>query len=171
MRPRTLLGMLVTLTACGGTQAQPATVTAREFRLSDGKLTRASLALEKGAPVFTLFDGRGGPGLRSALDETGRPSVSLYSAGDASKVVAVLEADEKGAHVLLRGVGKQESYLFQKSDGTAGIVLVDPAGVHRGELKLSPDGNIDITLFDSAGKPAFGRMVSGTGAVQHAGEP
>jgi hypothetical protein len=164
---RRLLGMLVTLSACGGAQAQPKTVTASDFRLSDGKLTRASLALEKGSPVFALFDERGRAMLRTSLDESGRPSLSLYPSEDPSKAVAVVEADEKGAHVLFRGPGKQESYLFQKSDGTAGIVLVDANGTHRGELKLAPSGDVELTLFDATGKPAFGTTVSRTGAVQH----
>jgi hypothetical protein len=166
MRFQNLLGMLVTLTACGGSRVQPKIVTAEEFRLMDGDLKRATLGMEKGQPVFALFDDKGTAKLRTELDPSGRPSMSMFSNSDPTKAAAMLEVDDKGAHVLFRGSGKEESYLFQKSDGTAGVVLGGPEGTHRAELKLSPNGDVDITLFDAGGKPSFATTVSRTGAVQ-----
>jgi hypothetical protein len=158
-----LLGMFVALTACG-TRVPPDTVSAAEFRLSDGKRTRAVLGLEQGAPSLILLDERGVVRLRSSLDPNGRPSVAMF--GDQARADAVLELDDKGAHILFRGSGKQESYLFQKLDGTAGMVLVDANGQHRGELKLSPTGDVDITLLDGNGKAVFATTVTRTGSLR-----
>ena len=166
MNLRRLVGMLVSLTACGGDRVPLKIVTATEFRLADGDRTRASLAMTDGAPGFTLFDTQGRTKLRSALDAQGRPSVSLFSdTSDPSKPAAVIEVDEKGAHVLFHGAGNQQSYLFQKLDGTSGIVLTDSTGAHRSEIKLAPDGAIDLSLMDAAGKTVFAVRVSASGAI------
>ncbi len=146
-------------------------ISASEFRLTDGDRTRASLALEKGAPVLALLDEAGHPRLRAALDAAGLPSVSLFAGGEARQPAAVLEVDDKGAHVLLRGAGKQETYVFQKADGVAGLVLTGADGARRGEIKLGPKGDIDVSLCDAAGKPSFAVTVSSDGVVQRSDAP
>lgn len=144
----------------------PKIVSAEEFRLTAGDRTRASLAMEGGGPALALFDETGHVKLRTSLDAKGLPSVSLYAPGDAQQPAAVVEVDDKGTHILLRGAGKQEAYLFQKTDGTSGVVLASDNGTHRGELKLGPDGSIDLALFGADGKPAYSVTVTSAGAVQ-----
>jgi hypothetical protein len=176
VKPRihSLVALVTALTACAsqGKTVPTKIVTASEFRLTgDDDRTRASLAMEKGAPVLALFDDAGRAKLRAALDPAGLPSVSLYAGGDATKASAVVEVDDKGAHVLFRGAAKQETYVFQKTDGTAGIVLAGADGAHRGEMKLGANGEVDITLFDAAGKSSFAVTVSSSGAVERKDVP
>jgi hypothetical protein len=56
--------------------------------------------------------------------------------------------------------------LFQKDDGTAGVVLGNAAGRHRGEMKLSPDGTVSVTLFDGDGGKAYSIAVARDGTVR-----
>jgi len=158
--------LLTFVSACRENLVPPKIVTAEEFRLTAGDRTRASLAMEGGGPALTLFDEAGHVKLRTALDAKGLPSVSLYAGDDASKPAAVVEVDDKGTHILLRGSGGHEAYLFQKTDGTSGVVLAGDNGAHRGELKLDPNGSIDVTLFAADGKPAYSITVTSAGAVQ-----
>ncbi|AKU97950.1 hypothetical protein AKJ09_04614 [Labilithrix luteola] len=126
-------------------------MSAGEFRLLQGATTRASLKMRDGQPELALLDERGRERMRAALDGAARPSVTL--AGPEGEPRVVIEVDVKGSHVLLRGPAKQESYLFQRTDGTSGVVLVGPNGAHRGEIKLTKEGVVDVTLFDRDGKP------------------
>src|SRR5580658_6749838 len=163
---RGLLGMLMALTACGAQRPRAGIVEASEFRLLDGWRMRARLAMEGGAPVFALLDGAGRPALRSELDAKGLPRITLFSNEPAARPIAVLEGDDKGAHVLFHGTGAQQSYLFQKNDGTAGLVFTGAAGAHRAEVKLDASGMVDISLFDDAGKPTFEVAVSPDGRIR-----
>jgi hypothetical protein len=163
---RGLVGMLMALTACGAQRSQASIVEASEFRLLDGWRMRARLAMEGGAPVFALLDEAGRAALRSELDGKGRPRITLFSNEPTPRPIAVLEGDDKGAHVLFHGTGAQESYLFQKNDGTAGLVLTNSAGAHRAEVKLDASGIVDISLFDDTGKPTFQVSVSADGHIR-----
>ena len=164
--PVALVVLAATATACQEKTLPTKIVTANEFRLTaEDDRMRASLGMEKGAPVLALFDDDGRPKLRVALDAAGLPSVSLFASGDATKASAVVEVDDKGAHILFRGGAKQETYVFQRADGTAGVVLAGADGAHRGEMKLGANGEVDVTLFDAAGKPSFAVTVSSSGAV------
>ncbi len=132
----------------------------------DGERTRARLAMEGGAPVLALLDEAGRPALRSELDGKGRPRITLFSNEPVARPIAVLEGDEKGAHVLFHGAGAQQSYLFQKNDGTSGLVLTGAGGAHRAEVKLDASGTVDISLFDDGGKPSFELSVSPDGRIR-----
>jgi hypothetical protein len=158
--------MLMALTACGAQRPRAGIVEASEFRLLDGWRMRARLAMEGGAPVFALLDGAGRPALRSELDAKGMPRITLFSNEPAARPIAVLEGDDKGVHVLFHGTGAQQSYLFQKNDGTAGLVFTSAAGAHRAEVKLDASGTVDISLFDDAGKPTFEVAVSPDGRIR-----
>ena len=122
--------------------------------------------MDGGAPVFALLDEAGRPALRSELDGKGRPKITLFSNEPTARPIAVLEGDDKGAHVLFQGTGAQQSYVFQKNDGTAGLVFTNSAGAHRAEIKLDATGMVDISLFDDAGKPTFQVSVSADGHIR-----
>ena len=166
MKSSTLLGLLATLVGCKSSAPRAGVVEASEFRLVQEGRTRASLSVrDGGGPSLALFDDRGNASLRSELDAKGQPRVFL-SSSDPTKPTAVVEVDEKGTHILFDAPGKEQTYLFQKDDGTAGIVLGNAGGRHRGEIKLSPDGRVGVTLFDGDGGAVFSVTVARDGSVQ-----
>ena len=118
-----------------------------------------------GGPSLSLYDGRGHASLQSEVNAEGWPRVFL-SSSDPAKPTAVLEVDDKGTHVLFDSPGKEQAYLFQKDDGTAGVILGNAAGRHRGEMRLSADGNVDVTLFDGDGGAAFSVTVGRDGTMR-----
>jgi hypothetical protein len=166
MKSSTLLGLLAALVGCKTSAPGADVVEASEFRLVRDGRVRASLAVrDGGGPSLSLFDDRGNASLRSELDDKGQPRVFL-SSSDPTKPTAVVEVDEKGTHVLFDSPGKEQTYIFQKDDGTSGLVLGNAAGRHRGEMKLSPDGSVGVTLFDGDGGAAFSVTIGRDGSVQ-----
>jgi hypothetical protein len=166
MKPSTLLGLIAAFAGCKSSAPPSDVVEASEFRLVHAGQTRASLAMRDGGPSLSLFDDHGNASLRSELDAKGQPRVFL-SSSDPSKPTAVMEVDEKGTHILFDSPGKDQTYLFQKDDGTSGVVLGNAAGHHRGEMKLSPDGSVGVTLFDAKGGAVFYVTVGRDGGVAH----
>ncbi|MGO8994004.1 MAG: hypothetical protein ACLQVI_11795 [Polyangiaceae bacterium] len=124
--------------------------------------------MRDGGPSLSLRDGTGHSSFQAEVDAKGWPRV-LLSAADPSKPTAVVEVDDKGTHVLFASPTKEESYLFQKDDGTSGVVLGNKDGRHRGEMKLSADGSVGMTLFGADGRPAFSVTVSPDGTVHQHG--
>lgn len=170
MKSSTLLGLLATLVGCKTSAPRSSVVEASEFRLVHEGRTRASLAIrDGGGPSLSLFDDRGNASLRSELDAKGQPRVFL-SSSDPTKPTAVVEVDDKGTHILFDSPGKEQTYLFQKDDGTAGVVLGNAAGRHRGQMMLSPDGHVGVTLFDGDGGTVFSFTVGRDGRVQRSGQ-
>lgn len=159
-----LLGLLAALVGC---KSRPDVVEASELRLVDEGRLRGALAMRDGGPSLTLFDGAGHPSLQAAVDTNGWPRMSLSSSA-ASKPSAILEVDDKGTHVLFDAPGREQTYLFQKDDGTAGVVLGNAAGRHRGEMMLSPDGTVGVTLFDADGGVTYSVTVGRDGTVRGA---
>jgi hypothetical protein len=162
MKPSMLLGLLAALVGC---KSRSDVVETSELRLVDQGRLRGALAMRDGGPSLTLFDGTGHASLQATVDAKGWPRMSL-SSGEASKPSAVLEVDDKGTHVLFDAQGKEQTYLFQKDDGTAGVVLGNAAGRHRGEMKLSPDGTVGVTLFGGDGGTAYSIAVARDGTVR-----
>ena len=157
-----LLGLMAALLGC---RSRPDVVETSELRLVDQGRLRGSLAMRDGGPALMLFDQAGHPSLRAGIDASGWPRLFL-SSGTSSKPSAVLEVDDKGTHVLFDAPGNQQTYLFQKDDGTAGVVLGNAAGRHRAEMKLSPDGSVGVTLFDADGGAAYSVSVGQDGTVR-----
>ena len=162
MKRSALLGLLAALVGCRG---RSDVIEASEFRLVQQGTLRGSLAMRDGGPSLALFESSGHPSLKAELDSRGWPRV-LLSSGERSKPTAVLEVDDKGTHVLFDSPEKGQSYLFQKDDGTAGVVLGHAAGRHRSEMKLSPDRTVDVTLFDADGGAAYSVSVGPDGSVR-----
>lgn len=166
MRSTTLLGLLAALVGCKSSAPRPDIVEASEFRVVHEGKTRASLGVrDGGGPSLYLVDDRGNTSLRAELDAKGQPRVFL-SSSDPTKPTAVVEVDEKGTHILFDAPGKDQTYLFQKDDGTAGVVFGNNAGRHRGEMKLSPDGRIGVTLLDGDGGTVFSVTAGRDGRVE-----
>jgi hypothetical protein len=153
------------LGGCKRSEPSSTIVEASEFRLVQGDQVRATLAMRDGGPSFDLLDAHGGAAVQVAVDDHGQPRIALASP-DRSKPKAVLEVDDKGTHVLFEAPDGKQSYLFQKDDGTTGVVLGNSGGRHRGEMLLSSNGQIELALFDADGGAAFAVRVDKDGRTE-----
>lgn len=106
-------------------------VVAQGLYLVDGSgLARASVQLEDGQAVQTLYDEQGRVRARVGLGPDGAPSVSLTGAD-----------------------GQIRAQIYLKADGEPRIGLADAHGKLRTKVYLAGDGQPAIGLADSEGRP------------------
>lgn len=131
------------------------------FRLVDelGRV-RARLGLDGAAPSLVLYDEQQRPRLQLSVAVGGSPRVQLFDGVNAQPQLAI-EGDAAGSHVLLAGAGQQKTYLFLKSTGASGLVMINAAGARQAECVLTPEGlsswslwHADGTLSSSGGPSA-----------------
>jgi hypothetical protein len=129
---------------------QKVIITANEFRLTDLKAkVRVVLTATENGARFTFADEEGNSQLKITSSDTGLSVISMYDKTGVEKIGISL--DDKGTHVHLAGIGKQESYLFLKNSGASGLVLTDSNGNRRLEAKVGPDAEPDITIYPKNG--------------------
>jgi hypothetical protein len=87
-----------------------------------------------------------------ALDEAGRPSVSLANP-DSNGPTATLAVDDKGAHVRFDRPGGASSYVYLNNAGGSGVVLIDTRGVRRLQATVDADGITQVERSDAGGSP------------------
>jgi hypothetical protein len=130
----------------------PPPVVTQEIQIVDNEgRPRLSLSAKQGSPVIELLHADGTAKILVTLDEAGRPSVRLGNP-DAAGPTAVLEIDDKGAHVKFDRPGGGSSYLFLNNAGGSGVVLVDTKGARRLDALVAPDGTARIDRFGADGK-------------------
>ena len=132
--------------------ASPQSVVTEEIQIIDdqGNL-RIALSAKSGKPAIALMKTNGDSSVMITLDEAGRPALRLRNF-DPVGLEAVIEIDEKGAHVKLDRPGGASSYLFLNNAGGSGVVLIDAQGVRRLEALVLPDGAPRIARFEPNAK-------------------
>jgi hypothetical protein len=127
-------------------------VVTQEIRIVDEQgQTRLLLSAKGGTPKLQLLRSDGEFGSEVSLDADGRPAVKLANA-DPNGPAAVIEIDDKGAHVKFDGLGGASSYLFLNNAGGSGIVLFDSQGIRRLNAVIASDGSAKIERFGPDGK-------------------
>jgi len=109
------------------------------------------LSGKSGQPMIKFMHWDGRQGMAMALDAAGRPSVKLANPNTGAPT-AMLEIDDKGAHVKFDRRGGASGYLFLNNAGESGVVLVDANGVRRLDILTSPDGQTSIGRYGEDGK-------------------
>jgi hypothetical protein len=131
----------------------PPPVVTQEIQIVDGQgRPRLLLSAKSGSPAIELLRANGTPIVVVTLDSSGHPSMRLDNP-DAEGPTAVLEVDDKGAHVKFDRPGGGSSYLFLNNAGGSGVVLVDTKGARRLDALVAPDGTAKIERFGTDGKP------------------
>lgn len=131
-------------------QDMPPPIVAQEVRIVDAQgRPRILLSASSGKPVLVMLREDGQSGTEVALDEAGRPSVSLANT-DPNGPTATLAVDDKGAHVKFDRPGGASSYLFLNNAGGSGVVLIDTKGVRRLQATVDADGITQIERNDAA---------------------
>jgi hypothetical protein len=127
-------------------------IVTQEVRIVDEQgQTRLLLSAKGGNPKVQLLRSDGEIGSEVSLDVDGLPAVKLANA-DPNGPMAVIEIDEKGAHVKLDGLGGASSYLFLNNAGGSGIVLLDTRGIRRLNAVIASDGAAKIERFGADGE-------------------
>lgn len=121
-------------------------ISANEFQLVDAEGgVRASLSASDTGVAFSMLNANGRTNLQLMVDNSGFSALKLFdSETQAAKVDVSL--DDKGSHLYLAGMGKQQSYLFLKNDGASGVVLMDKNGDRRVEVMLDPSGKPRVKI-------------------------
>jgi hypothetical protein len=133
--------------------APPPPIVTQEIRIVDELgHTRLMLSATGGTPKITLLRSDGELACEVSLDAGGRPAIKLANAVS-SGPTAVLEIDDKGAHVKFDGPSGASSYLFLNNAGGSGIVLFDAQGIRRLNAVVAPDGTAKIERLGLDGKP------------------
>ena len=127
-------------------------IVTQEIRIVDEQgQTRLLLSAKGGKSKVQLLRSDGEIGSEVSLDVDGLPAVKLANA-DPNGPMAVIEIDEKGAHVKLDGLGGASSYLFLNNAGGSGIVLLDTRGIRRLNAGIASDGTAKIERFGADGE-------------------
>jgi hypothetical protein len=127
-------------------------IVTQEIRIVDEQgQPRLLLSAKGGKPKVQLLRSDGEIGSEVSLDVDGLPAVKLANA-DPNGPMAVIEIDEKGAHVKLDGLGRASSYLFLNNAGGSGIVLLDTRGIRRLNAVIASDGVAKIERFGPDGE-------------------
>jgi hypothetical protein len=128
-------------------------VVTQEIQIVDSQgNVRILLSTKAGAPAIQLLQADGRPGAEVLLNADGRPAVKLANS-DATGPAAILEVDDKGAHIKLDRPGGASSYLFLNNTGGSGVVLLDTKGKRRLNVLIDADGTPNIECFAADGKP------------------
>ncbi|OAN59895.1 hypothetical protein A7X12_01985 [Sphingomonas sp. TDK1] len=115
-----------------------------EVRIVDPAGTpRIVLSAADGRPAIVLIGHDAKPAATVALDGNDRPSIKLANP-EPGAPTAVIEIDDKGAHVKFDRAGGASSYLFLNNAGTSGVVLIDGAGFRRASVLLGADGKVTV---------------------------
>lgn len=127
-------------------------IIANEFRLEDqnGQLRALLSGTEKGT-FFSLMDGGEKEVVKLSVEATGLSSLTFFDSSAKEKIQ--LSYDEKGMHIHLAGEGKQESYVFLKSNAASGFVLTDVDGNRRFQATMGPDSSPHVTIFPPGADP------------------
>ena len=127
-------------------------IIANEFRLEDqnGQL-RALLSGTEKETFFSLRDGGEKEVVKLSVEATGLSSLTFFDSSAKERIQ--LSLDEKGMHIHLAGEGKQESYIFLKSNAASGFVLTDVDGNRRFQATMGPDSNPHVTIFPPGADP------------------
>jgi hypothetical protein len=134
-------------------QDVPPPIITQEVRIVDAQGTpRILLSANSGKPVLVMLRADGQTATKVALDEAGRPSVSLINP-DANGPTATLAIDDKGAHVKFDRPGGASSYVFLNNAGGSGVVLIDTKGVRRLQATVDADGITQVERNDAGGLP------------------
>jgi hypothetical protein len=134
-------------------QDVPPPIVTQEVRIVDAQgHPRIVLSASSGNPVLVMLREDGQTATKVALDEVGRPSVSLVNP-DPNGPTATLAVDDKGAHVKFDRPGGASSYLFLNNAGESGVVLIDTKGVRRLQATVDADGTTQVERHDAAGTP------------------
>jgi len=134
-------------------QEMPPPIVTQEVRIVDGQgHPRILLSASSGKPVFVMLREDGQTATEIALDDAGRPSVSLVNP-DSKGPTATLAIDDKGAHVKFDRPGGASSYLFLNNAGGSGVVLIDPKGVRRLQATVNADGTTQIERDGAEASP------------------
>jgi len=127
-------------------------IVTEEIRIVDEQgQTRLLLSAKGGNTKVQLLRSDGEIGSEVSLDADGLPAVKLANAGPTGPM-AVIEIDEKGAHVKLDGLGGASSYMFMNNAGGSGIVLLDTRGIRRLNAAIASDGAAKIERFGPDGE-------------------
>jgi hypothetical protein len=110
-------------------EAHPSVVTRRLEIVDDEGRPRLHMSAQSGVPVLRLLQSDGSTGADVTLFN-GYPSVRLCNP-DPNGPTAVLELDDKGAHIKFDCPRGASSYLFLNNAGGSGVVLIDRNGVRR----------------------------------------
>jgi hypothetical protein len=130
----------------------PPRVVTQEIQIVDSQGSpRLLLSAKSGSPAIELLRADGTPIVVVTLDAGGHPSMRLDNP-DAEGPTAVLEVDDKGAHVKFDRPGGGSSYLFLNNAGGSGVVLVDTTGARRLDAQVAPDGTAKIDRYGADGK-------------------
>ena len=105
------------------------------------------LSAEKSLPEVDLFGPDGKKRMTMTVDAAGYGAIHLINPNP-SGPVASLEIDNKGTHVKFDRPGGASSYLFLNNSGGSGAVFLDPAGVRKLVLTVSPSGHPEIQRYD-----------------------
>ena len=112
---------------------------------------RLVLSAASGAPSIRLLHSDGTAQAIVSLDDTGLPSVTLCNPAPAHPTVR-LEVDDKGTHLKLDHPDGSTAYLFVNNGGTCGLVMVDPQGERKVDIKAPASGEAAAHPLDEAGK-------------------
>jgi hypothetical protein len=116
---------------------------------SQGK-ARIRLLASGGTPLIELLSDDGDEAASLKLDGDGRPSFSLTNVAPDGPT-AMLEIDDKGAHIKFDREGGASTYLFLNNAGGSGVVFYDAEGERRLSLVVAPDGKVSVSPYRSAG--------------------
>ena len=123
------------------------------YLVDDQGLARASVQLENGQAVQTLYDAEGRVRARVGLTPTGSPSVSLTDAGGQIRGQMYLKDNGEARIGMADGAGKLRVKVFL-DDGRPSIGLADDQGRPRLVIAESEDG-FGVTVRDASGQTVW----------------
>lgn len=127
-------------------------VVANEFRLTDQNGTlKALLSAGEQETIFSLKGDNQKDVIKLSVGSAGFSSLTFFDPADKERIQ--LGIDDQGIHIHLAGDGKQQSYIFLKSNAASGFVLTDVEGNRRVEAFIGPDSKPHVTIFPSGEEP------------------
>jgi len=127
-------------------------VIANEFRLTDQNGTlKALLSAGEQETIFSLKGDNQKDVIKLSVGSAGFSSLTFFDPADKERIQ--LGIDDHGIHIHLAGDGKQQSYIFLKSNAASGFVLTDVEGNRRVEAFIGPDSKPHVTIFPSGEEP------------------
>jgi len=112
--------------------------------------TRIRLSASDETPSIDLLTAGGSSSASLRLNGDGRPSL-LFNNLTPDGPTAILEIDDKGAHIKFNRETGASTYLFLNNAGGSGVVIYDAEGQRRLSIVVAPDGKISISPFPFGG--------------------